>query len=108
TEPVSPRSLRRDLDRNLETIVLKCLEKNPARRYPNAEALAVDLACWQRGEPIMARPPSWPRRTWRKLKQQPLALTAVFGFSGVFGLLLAMWWSDPESRREAIERRLAA
>lgn len=56
-EPVPPRLLRRELPRDLETICLTCLQKDPARRYGSAEALADDLDRWCRSEPIEARRP---------------------------------------------------
>jgi serine/threonine protein kinase len=58
--PASLRTLRPDLPRDLETIVLKCLEKEEARRYPNCQALADDLRRWQEGQPVTARRPGLP------------------------------------------------
>ncbi len=80
-EPVSPRQLRLQLDRDIETICLKCLEKEPARRYANAAALAEDLERYCQHQPILARPIGWSGRTKRwAMRNRALAssLAAVF------------------------------
>ena len=56
TEPPRLRTLKPSLDRDIETMVMKCLEKSPAARYATAAELADDLDRWQRGEPVRARP----------------------------------------------------
>ena len=78
-EPPRPRSLNPAVNRDLETICLKCLEKQPQRRYASAEALAEDLERWLRGEPIMARPLGRVRRLlkWARRKPTTAALIAV-------------------------------
>src|SRR5207244_723070 len=50
----------------------KCLEKQPERRYDSAEAVALDLERWLRGEPIVARPVSRPARLWRWCRRNPI------------------------------------
>ena len=63
-QPVTPARLQPHLPRNLEAICLKCLEKDPRRRYASAEALAEDLRKFQAGEPVGARPANSIARAW--------------------------------------------
>lgn len=82
-DPVPPRTLNRQTPRDLETICLKCLAKEPARRYASAADLAGDLDLFLRGEPITARPLSTPGRVLRWSRQKPF-LAIVCGSTAVF------------------------
>jgi WD40 repeat protein len=87
-EPTPPRRLTPSTPRDLETICLKCLQKDPARRYATAEALADDLRRWQAGEPVAARPVGALERLrlWRR--RNP-ALAAWMGTAAALLLVLA-------------------
>ncbi len=78
TLPEAPRRLHADVSADVETLCLKCLEKDPARRYPSAEALADDTLRFLEGLPIAARPPSFLGRVARVARRK-LPLTAAVG-----------------------------
>jgi WD40 repeat protein/tRNA A-37 threonylcarbamoyl transferase component Bud32 len=84
-EPKRPRLLDPHLDKDLETICLKCLEKEPSQRYGSAEDLAEDLERWLAGEPIQARAANSWERTVKWARRQP----AVASLLLVSGLALA-------------------
>lgn len=85
TEPPKPRSLNKDLPLDLETILLKALEKEPNARYDSAKALAQDFDRYLEGEPISARPPSLADRGRRWFRRNKLA----GGIAAVSLILLA-------------------
>ncbi len=84
SEPLGPGRVVAGLPPDLETICLKCLEKEPGRRYPGALELAEDLARYQRGEPVVARPVGRLGRASRWCKRNP----AVAGLLAVAAVLL--------------------
>jgi WD40 repeat protein/tRNA A-37 threonylcarbamoyl transferase component Bud32 len=77
SEPVSPSRLVPRLPRDIETICLQCLPKEPTRRYEGASALAEDLRRFQAGEPIVARRISGAERAWRWCRRNPLVASLL-------------------------------
>ncbi len=92
-EPVALRSLQRSLPRDLETICLKCLHKDPARRYGSASALADDLDRFLNDRPIQARPAGLGERGWRWCRRNPVmaTLTASVSVLLVVAVVVATW-----------------
>src|SRR5262249_22006608 len=95
-EPVPPSRLQPKVPRDLETICLKCLQKEPAKRYASAEELADDLGRFLRGEPIRARPASVWRRGLKWTRRRPAA-AALIGVTALAALSLAgggIWYNS--------------
>jgi serine/threonine-protein kinase len=107
-DPPWPRTLRPGLDRSLETIVLKCLAKEPGRRYASAGALADDLGSWLRGEPIAARPEPASRRLRRWLGRHwfGVGLLASLVVAAV-SVATVMHFRDPDYPLHRYQRQLA-
>jgi tetratricopeptide (TPR) repeat protein len=118
-EPVPPSRLQPKIPRDLETICLKCLRKEPAKRYAGAADLAEDLRRFQAGEPIMARPTSLWERTFKWARRRPavaalyaVILLGLVGLAGVAFLLAkhnrelsaAVVTINAERQRTATER----
>jgi serine/threonine protein kinase len=111
-EPARPRLLNPAVPRDLETVCLKCLEKEPARRYPTAAALADDLGRFLSGRPVQARPvgPLGRGRRWCRRNPVPAALAVVLllslaaGFAGI----LREWRLAEAARGEAVASNEAA
>ena len=105
-EPRSPRLLNPHVDRDLETICLRCLEKLPSRRYGSAEALAEELDRWREHRPILARPVTWGERCGKWARRRPavaaLVLTTLaIAAAGLAGILCQ--WRAAVAARQAAE-----
>jgi WD40 repeat protein/predicted Ser/Thr protein kinase len=111
-EPVSPRLLNPGAPRDLETICLKCLEKDPRRRYSSAQALAAELGHFLNNEPIEARPPSKIYRFQKLVRRNRLAFGAGAAVGGALaiGLAVSAWQAIRATRAQGNEAtaRLAA
>ena len=110
-EPVPPRRLNPSIPRDVETICLKCLEKEPDRRYASAAALAADLRRFLNGEPIAARPVTrlerlakWARRKPTLAAAYTLGLLAVL-LGGLGGTAAWQWRAAATARAEAERQR---
>jgi eukaryotic-like serine/threonine-protein kinase len=109
-EPVAPRLLTPAIPRDLETICLKCLEKEPQQRYGSAQALADDLHRWLRREPILARPSTPVERVikWTKRKPVIAVLSGLMALSLSLGGTAVIWsWRNAVAARERADKALA-
>jgi WD40 repeat protein/tRNA A-37 threonylcarbamoyl transferase component Bud32 len=109
-EPAAPRSLNPTVPCDLETICLKCLEKEPVRRYRTAQELADDLRRFEYDEPISARPVTTSEKLWRWARRNPSIATLAASLLIVFlaGLVGVTWqWRRAERhvRTEATQRQ---
>jgi serine/threonine-protein kinase len=94
----SPRKVRRDIDRDLEAVVLKCLEKEPKKRYETAAALADDLERWLKGEPTKARPARWGVRATRLVRRRRHLVGGLLLLLCMVGFVRLMLWKPTQQQ----------
>lgn len=108
-DPVPPRLLNHTVPRDLETVCLKCLEKEPARRYGTARAVAEELGRFLEGRPVLGRAVGRSARLWRWCRRNPtpagliaaLLVAILAGFTGVLGQLHRAELAELSARRNA-------
>jgi hypothetical protein len=108
-EPVAPRLLVPRIPRDLQTICLKCLQKEPHRRYQTARELADELQRFLNGQPILARLVGSPEKLWRWCRREPAvaSLSGIAALVLVIGAILVLWqWRQTEYQRARAERLL--
>jgi tetratricopeptide (TPR) repeat protein len=106
-DPVPPSRLNGKVPRDLETICLKCLQKDPERRYATAAALADDLHRFERGEPIAARPVGRPERVMTWIRRNPTAAALLFTVLALMGLAVVAGmreWAVAAERRQEMAK----
>jgi serine/threonine protein kinase/predicted Zn-dependent protease len=108
TQPRQPRLCNPKVDRDLETICLKCLEKEPAKRYASAQALAEELERFLRDEPIRSRRSSRLNHAWRWCKRKPLVASLIAALFVVVAVAMAgVLWELPRVQQERVLARRA-
>jgi serine/threonine protein kinase len=106
-EPIPPRRLNPAVPRDLETICLKSMAKDPSSRYLTAGAMRDDLRRWLDGKPILARPLSWFGRCRRLAKRNPIitGLLATLTIGAVASFAIVTWlWLDSRASAEAAKK----
>ena len=108
-EPVALRELNPEVDLDLETICMKCLEKEPERRFQTAAEVAEELKRYLNGEPILSRPLSRPERFWRWCRRNPVvsSLSGLAAGSMVIAVVsFAVAYFETDAARQKVEASL--
>ncbi|MSR58342.1 MAG: serine/threonine protein kinase [Planctomycetaceae bacterium] len=99
-DPPRPRKIRKSIDRDLETICLAAMSKEPERRYQTAREMADDLRLHLEGKPIRMRPVSSIERAWKWIKRHPLPAAGAIAIAGLLLVIVAMYWLNQPLRHK--------
>jgi serine/threonine protein kinase len=109
SDPVRPRALRPSIPRDLETICLKCIEKNPSDRYASADELLEDLRRFRSSRAILAKPTPFAVRLWKLAKRHPIQASLGFcALLAIGGLFAASLLFNQRLSRSLKEQRIAS
>jgi tetratricopeptide (TPR) repeat protein len=108
SEPVAPRLLNPGIPRDLETICLKCIEKEPARRYASARLFADELGRFLDDRPSLARPVRAPEKIWRWCHRKPLVASLALILAVSLALACWFWWQARLSSGQLAQERMRA
>jgi serine/threonine protein kinase len=92
-EPIPPRQLNPKVPRDLEAVCLKCLQKEPGRRYASARELADELGRVLVGKEVTARPITWLERPWKTCRRNPAVAVAAVVLALLMVLAAVLWLS---------------
>jgi len=101
-EPTPPRKRDPGISADLDTLTLKALEKDPSARYPDARAFAEDLGRCLRDEPISTRPAGVARKSWKKVRRNPLPYALGLGMASIFVVAVLLALSGRADRQESV------
>lgn len=101
-DPVSPKEQNPEVPKDLETIALKCLEKDQQKRYESAQVLADECGRFLTGQPILARPVSQPERLWRWCQRHPVVAGLLLAIVLVMaiGTTISTFWAIRSNQNE--------
>lgn len=108
-DPVPPKQHNAKIPKDLQTICLKCLEKDPSKRYSSAEALAEDLRRYRNNEPISARPVGTAERLVKWIKRRPAQASLIaVSLTALLTLIVGGMWFNGQLREQVIRTKQKA
>ncbi len=107
-EPPPPRDLNPAISRDLETVIVTAMDKDPRRRYQSMDAFAGDLERLLAGEMILAKPAGFATKAWKRVRRNPVSSTAVATalLAAIGFVLYVLLWSYPQIRAEKKEAQI--